>query len=148
MKKTLFALLLIFCLLLCAACDVENAQESSPTAQISGNQGSDAEIISSSDALAVIDPELLGVWVSADEGEREMVERLYFYEDGSLIIELDYEGNPYGTLYGSYTVDGHSLLCDITEGTTPYQVTYGYRIDGRVLTLTDDDGPADYLRTS
>lgn len=148
MRKVVFALFLGLCLLFCGACDVENAQDSSDTAQSSEILGSDTESSNSPDPVLSIDPELLGVWVSADEGEREMVERLYFYENGSLVIELDYEGSPYGTLYGTYTVDGHSLLCDITEGTTPYQVTYEYRIDGRMLTLTDDDGPADYLRTS
>lgn len=137
MKKTCVLLLLCLCLLLWAGCEDKNAQESSDNAQ------SDAP-----STELVIDQALLGVWVSADEGERNMVESLYFYENGSIVIELLYEGDPYGTLYGSYTVDGHNLLCDITEGTTPYKVNYEYRIDGRMLTLTDDDGPANYLRTS
>lgn len=137
MKKTCCLLLLCLCLLLCAGCEDKNAQESSDNAQF---DAASTEL--------VIDQALLGVWVSADEGERNMVETLYFYENGSIVIELRYEGDPYGTLYGSYTVDGHNILCDITEGATPYKVNYEYRIDGRMLTLTDDDGPANYLRTS
>ena len=134
MKKILLIALACLCLLLWTGCENKNNQESSKTAQ-------------SSTELS-IDPALLGVWTGADPGEREMVESLYFYENGSIIIELSYEGSPYGTLYGTFTVDGHYIICDITEGTEPYQVTYEYRIDGRMLTLTDDDGPANYLRTS
>lgn len=95
-----------------------------------------------------IPQELLGHWVSADEGERQMTESISFYENGSIVVELTYEGELYGTLYGSFTVDGHYIHCDITEGTAPYKVTYEYRIDGRELFLTDDDGIAQYLRTS
>ena len=137
MKKTVFLLILCLCLLLCAGCKDKNAQDSSNNDQ---NTEESTEL--------VIDEALLGVWSSAREGERDMVETLYFYESGDMIIELRYEGDPYGTLYGTYTVDGHLIRCNITEGTTPYQVDYEYRIDGRMLTLTDDDGPANYLRTS
>ena len=134
MKKILLIALACLCLLLWTGCDSKNAQDSSNSTQ--------------SSAELSIDPALLGVWTGADPGEREMVESLYFYENGSVVIELSYEGSPYGTLYGTFTVDGHYIICDITEGTEPYQVTYEYRIDGRMLTLTDDDGPANYLRTS
>lgn len=134
MKKILFILLICLCLLLWTGCDDKTAQESSNNAQ--------------SSSVLSIDPALLGVWSSADAGERDMVESLYFYENGSIIIEMVYQGSPYGTLYGTFTVDGHNIICDITEGAEPYEVTYEYRIDGRMLTLTDDDGPANYLRTS
>ena len=137
MKKFSFLLILCLCLLLCVGCKDKNAQDSSNNAQ------NEEETVT-----LVIDEALLGVWASAKEGSRDMVETLYFYENGAMIIELRYEGEPYGTLYGSYTIDGHMLRCDITEGTTPYKVDYEYRIDGRMLTLTDDDGPANYLRTS
>ena len=137
MKKTAFLLILCLCLLLCAGCKDKNAQDSS-----------DFDQNVEETYTLVIDEALLGVWSSAREGERDMVETLYFYESGDMIIELRYEGDPYGTLYGTYTVDGHLIRCNITEGTTPYQVDYEYRIDGRMLTLTDDDGPANYLRTS
>ena len=137
MKKICFSLILCLCLLLCVGCKDKNAQDSSDPAQ---DPNASTEL--------VIDEALLGVWASANEGEREMVETLYFYESGDMIIELRYEGSPYGTLYGSYTVDGHMIRCRITEGAEPYSVDYEYRIDGRMLTLTDNDGPANYLRTS
>lgn len=137
MKTRLLVVLLCLCLLFCAGCDSNIAQDSSNNAHSS-----------QAPTELNIDPALLGVWTGADPGEREMVESLYFYENGSIVIELSYEGSPYGTLYGSFTVDGHYIICDITEGADPYQVTYEYRIDGRMLTLTDDDGPANYLRTS
>lgn len=92
--------------------------------------------------------ELLGVWVSADEGERNMVETIIFFEDGSMTVELKYQGSDYGKLYGSCTLEGHRLICSITDGASPYTVEYEFRIDGRMLILTDDDGPAEYLRTS
>ena len=92
--------------------------------------------------------ELLGVWVSADEGERNMVETISFFEDGSMTVELKYQGSDYGKLYGNCTLEGHRLICNITDGASPYTVEYEFRIDGRMLILTDDDGPAEYLRTS
>ncbi len=143
MKRRFLLPLLILALLFLWACD-NNAQNPSESAQFSENDSSQQGISQE----FVADEALLGVWVSADEGERQMVETLYFYENGEMIIELDYQGAPYGTLYGTYSIDGHSLVCDITEGTAPYAVTYEYRIDGRMLILTDDDGPAEYLRTS
>ncbi len=96
----------------------------------------------------LIPPELCGVWVSADAGERNMVETITFGEDGSLMVHLDYEGSDYSTIYGTYTVERNTVFCDITGGTTPFQVEYDYRIDGRELYLTDSDGTAQYLRNS
>ncbi len=143
MKRSALPLLLSLLLLLFCACD-NNAQNPSENAQNPEN----TSITESSQEEFYLDEALFGVWVSADEGERQMVESLFFYESGDMVIQLDYQGSPYGTLYGSYQVEGHSLICQITEGTTPYSVTYDYRIDGRMLILTDDDGPAEYLRTS
>lgn len=101
-----------------------------------------------SQELMALPQELLGVWVSADEGERDMVETISFFEDNSLTVELKYQGENYGMLYGYCTIEGHRLTCHIQEGASPYTVEYEFRIDGRMLILTDDDGPAEYLRTS
>ena len=103
---------------------------------------------SSTEEVMTLPQELLGVWVSADEGERQMVETISFYEDGSMTVELKYQGSDYGKLYGTCTLEGHRLICSITDGASPYTVEYEFRIDGRMLILTDDDGPAEYLRTS
>lgn len=91
---------------------------------------------------------LAGVWVSAHAGEWNMIETITFGEDGSLSVQLTYEGSDYQTIYGTYTVSGGTIFCDITEGTTPFQIEYTYRIDGRELYLTDEDGEAQYLRNS
>ena len=95
-----------------------------------------------------IPQELPGVWVSASAGERNMIETITFAEDGSLTVHLDYEGSDYSTVYGTYRVREGKLICDITEGTAPFQKEYTFRIDGRELYLTDEDGEAHYLRNS
>ena len=69
-------------------------------------------------------------------------------QHGTVTVRLDYEGSLYGVLSGSFYVEGHSVVCHITEGASPYDVTYEYRVDGRELYLTDDDGVAHYLRNS
>lgn len=97
---------------------------------------------------AQLPPELLGVWVSASAGEREMVETITFGADGSLSVHLDYEGSDYSTIYGTYAVEGERVLCDITEGTTPFQVAYTYAVEGRELWLTGDSSTAHYLRSA
>ena len=144
--KYILALILSLLLLLSTGCTAKNPS----TATESSTDGPERAQESSSflQEEEEIPQELLGVWVSADEGEREMTESITFYENGSIVVELTYQKDYYGTLYGTFTVDGHYIYCDITEGTTPYQVTYGYRIDGRELYLSDDDGEAQYLRTS
>lgn len=95
-----------------------------------------------------IPQELPGVWTSADAGKLMMSETITFGEDGDLEVTGTYEGNDMGTIYGTYRVVGNTIFCDITGGSAPFQVSYAFRIDGRELTLTDDDGDATYLRTS
>ena len=140
MKKSFFLLLLLLCLLL-SGCRKTPAQENPPSLETPGHTADREEIMT-------IPRELLGVWVSADPGEREMVETISFFEDGTMTVALQYQGSDYGALYGSCTLEGHRLICSITEGASPYTVEYDFRIDGRMLILTDDDGPAEYLRTS
>lgn len=125
----------LLCLLLCGCGGqaATNATESDAHAQTT----SDAE---------PIPRELPGVWVSASGGERDMIETITFGEDGSLMVHLDYEGSDYSTVFGTYCIKAGKLLCDITEGTTPFQKEYSFRIDGRELYLTDEDGEAHYLR--
>lgn len=135
--RYLLILLTLAALLLCVGCE----KEITPTQPADSTAPSIGEVMT-------LPQELLGVWVSADEGERDMVETISFFEDGSMTVELKYQGSDYGMLYGSCTLEGHRLICTITEGASPYTVEYEFRIDGRMLILTDDDGPAEYLRTS
>ena len=92
--------------------------------------------------------DLPGVWVSADAGKLMLSETITFGEDGSLTVSGTYQGSDAGTVYGTYRVEYNRILCSITGGTTPFDVSYQFRIDGRELILTDDDGEAHYLRTS
>ena len=95
-----------------------------------------------------IPQDLPGVWVSADAGKLMLSETITFGEDGSLTVSGTYQGSDAGTVYGTYQVEYNRILCSITGGTTPFDVSYQFRIDGRELILTDDDGEAHYLRTS
>lgn len=135
MKRLLIVILLLA--LLCAAgCKQESQTPESTAAPVT-------EPIENA-----IPQELPGVWTSANAGKLMMSETITFGEDGSLTVSGIYEGSDMGTIYGTYRVVFNTIFCDITEGTTPFQVSYAFRIDGRELTLTDDDGDATYLRTS
>ena len=92
--------------------------------------------------------DLPGVWVSASEGQLMLTETITFYENGDLTVSGTYQGSDAGTIYGTYYVDNDQIFCDITAGTTPFKVTYTFRIDGRELILSDAEGEAHYLRTS
>ena len=92
--------------------------------------------------------DLPGVWVSADAGKLMLSETITFGEDGSLTVSGPYQGSDAGTIYGTYRVEFNRILCSITGGAAPFDVSYQFRIDGRELILTDDDGEARYLRTS
>lgn len=135
MKRLLLCCLL--CLLLCGC--GESALQEPSAAEPTPQESLSAE---------PIPQDLPGVWVSASGGERNMIETITFGEDGSLIVHLDYEGSDYSTVFGTYCIKDGKLVCDITEGTTPFQKEYTFRIDGRELYLTDEDSEAHYLRNS
>ena len=94
----------------------------------------------------MLDDTLVGIWVSADGGEREMIETITFGEDGEMSVNLRYEGSDYQTIYGTYRADGRTVFCVITEGTEPFEIEYQYRIDGRELYLVSGEKSAHYLR--
>ena len=141
MKRVLICCLL--CLLLCGC----SGKAASNPADPQGSSASES-IPQESSVPESIPQELPGVWVSASAGERNMIETITFGENGSLMVHLDYEGSDYSTVYGTYCIRDGKLVCDITEGATPFQVEYAFRIDGRELYLTDEDGEAHYLRNS
>lgn len=99
-------------------------------------------------AGSALPPELIAMWRSADPGELDMVETIEFFEDGSFTVSCTYQGQDAGTLTGTWTAANGTVSCHITGGAAPYAVDYAYRVDGRELTLEDDDGPAHYLRVS
>lgn len=136
MKRWL-CLMILFCLLFAAGCSDAKEPEVPST-----------ETAASAETAFSVPQELPGVWSSASEGQLMLTETITFYDNGDLEISGKYQGDDAGTIYGTYRVDGNRLLCDITGGTTPFSVTYTFRIDGRELILTDEEGDARYLRTS
>ena len=134
--KRLFILLLLLALLCAVGCKQEAQPPESTAAPVT------------QPIENAIPQELPGVWTSANAGKLMMSETITFGEDGSLMVTGTYEGSDMGTIYGTYRVVFNTIFCDITEGTTPFQVSYAFHIDGRELVLTDDDGDATYLRTS
>ncbi len=133
--KRLLILLLILSVLCAAGCSQTPAAETTEAPVTELTEGG-------------IPQDLPGVWTSANAGKLMMSETITFGEDGSLMVTGTYEGSNMGTIYGTYRVVFNTIFCDITEGTTPFSVSYAFHIDGRELVLTDDDGDATYLRTS
>ena len=135
MKRWLCLILLLALLPMagCAEAPVDETAEASATV---------------SETVFSVPQDLPGVWVSASEGQLMLTETITFYENGDLTVSGTYQGSDAGTVYGTYRVEYNRILCSITGGTTPFDVSYQFRIDGRELILTDDDGEAHYLRTS
>ena len=129
----LILLLALFPMAGCAEAPVDETAEASATV---------------SETVFSVPQDLPGVWVSADAGKLMLSETITFGEDGSLTVSGTYQGSDAGTIYGTYRVEFNRILCSITGGATPFDVSYQFRIDGRELILTDDDGEARYLRTS
>lgn len=133
--KRMLCLITVFLLLFAAGCN------HAPQAEETTHAAAEETVFS-------VPQELPGVWASANEGQLMLTETIAFFEDGQLIVTGTYQGDDAGTVYGTYRVDGNQIFCDITGGTTPFQVNYTFRIDGRELILTDAEGDARYLRTS
>lgn len=133
--KRLFAMILILTALLCAGCSKEESKNEStqPT---------------ESTAMGQLPRGLEGEWMSASAGERGYTESIIFSADGSLTVSSLKDGVVEQTIYGTFYVDGNKIVFHITEGTTPYQNEFEYTLSGRELFLIDNDGPAQYLRTS
>lgn len=91
---------------------------------------------------------LIAMWRSADAGELDMIETITFEPDGSISVNCIYQGADAGTIYGTYYVTGDHIHCEMTSNGQPYIVDYQFILDGRELTLQDDDGPAHYLKVS
>ena len=141
--KQLLCCLLLLCVLFVGCETAADSAESS--AQIPSEE---SKTLPAASDEPEIPQDLPGVWVSADAGKLMLSETITFGEDGSLTVSGTYQGSDAGTVYGTYRVEYNRILCSITGGTTPFDVSYQFRIDGRELILTDDDGEAHYLRTS
>lgn len=87
---------------------------------------------------------LLGTWVNTgrySEG-RDFVETLILEADSTVTVHLDYQGQPYADLTGTWTREGDTLTFTMSDGTVRI---YAYHIDGRFLTLTGDGKTVEYV---
>ena len=71
-----------------------------------------------------------------------------YFRACSISVNCIYQGADAGTIYGTYYVTGDHIHCEMTSNGQPYIVDYQFILDGRELTLQDDDGPAHYLKVS
>lgn len=139
MKRLL--ILLILLTLLLTACGKTEA----PTVNTEDPTQSQAAQITETEAVP---PMLIGAWRSLDPGELDMVETIEFFEDGSISVNCTYQGQDAGTIYGTYTVTNGMLHCDMTANDAPYIIDYQFLIDGRELTLINEDREANYIKVS
>ncbi len=139
MKRLL--ILLILLTLLLTACGKTEA----PTVNTEDPTQSQAAQITETEAVP---PMLIGAWRSLDPGELDMVETIEFFEDGSISVNCTYQGQDAGTIYGTYTVMNGMLHCDMTANDAPYIIDYQFLIDGRELSLINEDREANYIKVS
>ena len=129
MKRLLSCLVLLCFVLLClvlAACGAREAPTEAPTAE---------------------GPALAGVWVNAgrySEG-RDFVETLILNGDGTAKVHLDYRGEPYADLEGTWTADETTLSVDFTDPNTRDR-SYTYALTETTLKLSGGGKDAEYVR--
>ena len=136
MKKTIaFALAALTLVLLLAGCAAPGSgTETAPVTEASAEDGEAAALI--------------GMWRNAgqySEG-RDFVETMTLNEDGSCTIHLDYQGEDYQTLSGSYEVKNGVLYTDLDTENGRMQRSFQYTIDGRELILQNEQKSVTYIR--
>lgn len=91
---------------------------------------------------------LLGTWVNGGtyENGSEYRETMTVNDDGTVIVIMEYQGEYYSTLTGTYLLSGNCFSVTIESEDEPYTTDYHYAVDGRQLTLTDNKGTYTYLR--
>lgn len=134
--KRIFVILLL-CLLLCGCRTVKNEPPETQT------QAETQPI-----QTQMRDNPLVGTWVNGGtyENGREYRETMTVMEDGTVIVIMEYQGEYYSTLTGTYTLSGGCFSVTIDSEDEPYTTDYHYEVDGRQLTLTDNKGTYTYLR--
>ena len=92
--------------------------------------------------------DLIGVWRNAGqytEG-RDFVETLTLNEDGSCTVHLEYQGEDYQTLEGSYTVENGILSVDYRDQSGTVNRSFQYTRDGRELILKTEAKIVTYIK--
>ena len=128
MKKTIaFALAALTLVLLLAGCAAPGSgTETAPVTETPAEDGEAAALI--------------GMWRNAgqySEG-RDFVETMTLNEDGSCTIHLDYQGEDYQTLSGSYEVKNGVLYTDLDTENGQMQRSFQYTLDGREMILQNE----------
>ena len=92
-------------------------------------------------------PVLTGAWVNAGQYSqgRDFVETLTLREDGTAEVHLDYQGQPYADLAGTWTAAGGVLNVDFTDPNARDR-TYTYTLTEETLTLTGNGKDVTYQR--
>ena len=138
MKKTIaFALAALTLVLLLAGCAAPGSRAETEAMPVTEAPAEDGEAAA-----------LIGMWRNAgqySEG-RDFVETMTLNEDGSCTIHLDYQGEDYQTLSGSYEVKNGVLYTDLDTENGQMQRSFQYTLDGRELILQNEQKSVTYIR--
>ena len=94
-------------------------------------------------------PSLLGIWVNVgqySEG-RDFVETMTLRIDGTVTVNLEYQGSDYATLEGIWTAEHGSLTVDFSDPNV-WDRVYSYSLTDTTLTLSGDGKDVEYTRFS
>ena len=92
-------------------------------------------------------PSLLGTWVNVgqySEG-RDFVETMTLRIDGTVTVNLEYQGSDYATLEGTWRTETEILTIDFTDPNVRDR-TYTYTLSGDTLILAGDEKTVEYSR--
>ena len=128
MKK---ALLLFWVLLLLTGCAAKPAADPSETEETADER-----------------QEVVGVWRNAGQYEegKDFVETLTLDENGGCTVHLEFMGEDYQTLEGSYTVQGGVLFTEYADAGGKISRSFQYTRDGRELILKTETKTVTYLK--
>ena len=142
MKRIILCLMIFMLLVGCAApaqdvmddTQPEQVPETETTAEVD-RPGQDAE-------------EVFGVWRNVGQYEegREFVETMTLDPYGECLIQLDYQGELYQVLYGSYYVAGGWLYTTLDNDGEEVHRDYAYTRDGRELILENESKSVTYIK--
>lgn len=94
------------------------------------------------------DPQIAAVWINAGQYSdgKDFVETMSLLSDGTAIIHMDYQGEDYETLFGTYTALQGVLTVTI-DADEPYRKVYQYDLDANILTLYGNEKTVTYRRS-
>ena len=142
--KRLFICVFI-CLLLvgCTAAPAEQSPEDTQPEQLPETETTLPVELPGQGAEAVF-----GVWRNAGQYQegREFVETMTLDETGACEIQLDYQGEPYQTLRGTYYVMGEWLYTTLYDDGEEIHRDFLFTRDGRELILESESKTVTYIK--